>query len=206
MKKQKEDLVKVPTSTYRNITGALGLINNNGAIEWERCRDRFQTATDNGAKSFLFFHKNNVGQDVIDFIRTFEQACNCPPDQELDMKRTTDKNVLWIGMSDWWRYRVRRSLLTALLRCGQEFTDKTGPGFVAALNSQPYLSQTKDAVEYFMSGHTACKIQRNTHFPGWQLFFQSKPKSQIEACLVKLKKRKEAKNEADVQESGEDAR
>lgn len=189
-----KEIVEIPPigAYSTGLEGALGLVTGT-TIEWEKCRDRFQTKSE-FIKSFLFLHTNGTGDNVIEFIKTFEQACSCPDGQELQIKKTNRNNVLWIGLSDWWSYRVRRSLLTALLRCGQNFTKRNGKGFEEALNSLPYLSSTKDAVEYFMSGHTACKISSRQSFPGWQHFFSNKTKNQIETCLVKLKRKKKNEN------------
>ena len=186
---KKDDLVKIPSFAYQNIYGALGIQTSKSAIDWERCRDRFQNKSE-AISSFLFYHKDNTGDNVIKFMRTFEAACGVPDGQELTIKKTTNKNVLWIGLTDWWKYRVRRSLLTALLRCGQNFINDTGEGFLTALYSEYYLSGTKEAVEWFMTGHTAVKMKKNLSFPGWHNYFAHKQKSQIEGCLVKLKRKR----------------
>jgi len=187
----KEELVRIPTFPYQSIYGALGLQISKSQIDWERCRDRFQTKTDvGGIDSFLFYHKDGTGDNVIKFMKTFETACNCPPEQMLTLKKTTNKNVLWVGMSEWWKYRVRRSLLTALLRCGQNFTTDTGDGFQTALNSEYYLASTKDAIDCFLSGKTSVKMKRNVAFGGWYNFFTGKSKDQIDKCLVKLKRKR----------------
>lgn len=180
--------IKVPSFPYSSgIDGHFGIQTSKSQVKWENCRDRFQTASET-LQSFLFFHSGK-GKNVVNFIRTFEAACNCPYDQELVMKDTTNKDVMWVGMSEWWRYRLRRSLLTALLRCGRKFVKDTGKDFAAALNSEIYMNSTKTAVEWFMSGHTACRMRRHETFPGWQHFFQTKTKGQIEAVLVKVKKK-----------------
>jgi hypothetical protein len=189
--KEKEEIVRIPSSPYQSV-GALGIQTSKSQIEWDTCRDRFQSKTDaKKVESFLFYHEAGRGDNVINFMRTFEAACGCPHDQGINFKKTSNKNVLWVGLSEWWNYRVRRSLLTALLRCGQSFTEDTGKGFVKALNSQYYLSGTTTAVEAFLSGKTACKMKKNYGFGGWHNFFNGKTKDQIDKCLVKLKRRKE---------------
>lgn len=197
----KEEVVRIPSFPYQNIYGALGIQTSKSQIDWERCRDRFQTKTDtNPVESFLFYHKDGTGDNVIKFLKTFEAACNCPLDQCVTFKKTTNKNVLFVGLSEWWKYRVRRSLLTALLRCGQNFTTDTGDGFQQALNSEYYLASTKDAVEKFLAGHTAIKMQKNISFPGWYAFFNGKSKDQIEKCLVRLKRKRKESVEAQTGE------
>lgn len=196
-----EDIVKLPTFPYNNIYGALGIQTSKSQIDWERCRDRFQNKTESATiKSFLFFHRDGTGDNVVRFIKTFESACDCPQDMEIKFKKTNNKNVIHVEMSDWWRYKVRRSLLTALLRCGQNFTEDTGACFTKTLNSEYYTSSTKAALDAFLEGRTACKMQRHANFPGWYAFFNGKQKDQVERCLVKLKKKKKEGEEPVVQE------
>lgn len=193
VEKPAEDRVRIPSFPYQNIYGALGIQTSKSTIEWERCRDRFQTKTEaNPVDSFLFYHKDGAGDNVIEFLRTFEEACNCPADQRVTFKKTTNKNVLFVGVSEWWKYRVRRSLLTALLRCGQNYTERNATSFWAAVVSEYYLANNPAAVEAFLDGRTAVKMKKTEGFGGWYAYFGSKSRDQIDRCLVKLKrKRKE---------------
>ena len=88
---------------------------------------------------------------------------------------------------------MRRSLLTALLRCGQQFDDRTGKGFTKALYSLKYTLDTKYAIERFLAGYTASKLKRREGFGGWQSLFGSKYAA--DKYLVKLKKREQTTTE-----------
>lgn len=183
-----EEVVKIPKFAYQGINGAFG-IQTNKTIDWERCRERFQNKTENDVvKSFLFYCADGTTDNVIKFIKTVESICDCPED--IKFKKTDHKNVIFVEMGSWWKQRVRRSLLTALLRCGQHFKSDTGNGFVEALNSEHYTSATREAVEVFLSGRTAVKMKKSQSFTGWHDFFAHKNKTNILDCLVKLKKKK----------------
>lgn len=183
----KQEIVRLPSFAYQTV-GALGIQASKSQITWFTCRDSFQGASEH-IDFLLFYHQKDGGDRVINFIKTFEAACACPPDQGITFKKTSNPNCLWVGLSEWWKYRVRRSLLTALLRVGQSFAKDTGQDFVNTMNSMYYLDQTKTAVERFLSGHTACKMRRN-EFSGWHAYFSTRTKEQIDKCLVKLKKKK----------------
>lgn len=191
-----KDLVKVPKTPYQT-QGSLGIFLNNN-LAWYTCRDSFQNVTENNAQRIFFFHGGVDPERVINFMRMCESICNCPEEMELKFQKTTSQGVMCIDVSEWWRYKVRRSLMTALLRCGLNFSDNTGAGFVKALYSQGYTSNTRLAIERFFGGYTAVKIRKNS-FGGWQAFFGSRTKEQIDNCLVKLKKKKVTEQE--VQES-----
>jgi hypothetical protein len=187
----KEEIVKIPNFPYKNIYGALGIQTSNTQVDWERCRDRFQTRTEqNPVDHFLFYFKDGTADLVINFMKTVEAACKCPQDKQLVFKKTSNDNVLWVGINDWWKQRVRRSLLTALLRCGQNFEKDTGECFVNALNSEHYISTTKEAITAFLEGRSSVKMKKNTVFSGWMQFFTAKSREQIDLCLVRLARKK----------------
>lgn len=193
MSKAKEEVVKIPSFAYQNINGALGIVGN-GTIDWLRCRDQFQAKTEaRPVDSFLFYHAAGTRDRVINFIRTVESAANCPKDMVLTFKPTSHKEVLWVGLTAWWKHRVRRSLLTALLRCGQNFDQDNAVGFKKALDSQYYVSGTKLAMEAFLAGRSAVKLAKTMPFTGWHAFFAGKNRNQVEECLVKLKRKKRLK-------------
>lgn len=181
------DVVQIPpVGTYNVVDGGLGIVKGN-AIGWESCRETFHTRSDQ-IDSFLFYLKFDSG-DVIKFMQVFQAACNCPQDQMVVIKKTTHERVLWVGMSPWWKYRARRSLLTALLRSGMNFTDNSSKGFLKALYSTEYLSATKYAVDAFLNGKNSFKLRRRDSFDGWQNFFEFRAHADTNAILIKLKRR-----------------
>lgn len=184
-----KDIVNVPNSTYSTGQGSFGIVKT-GNTQWLTCRDQFQTYSES-IESFIFVCDKNTQKKVISFMERVQQIINLPKENLLSFKKTNADNMICVVMGNFWKYKVRRSLLTALLRCGQSFEQDTGKGFEKALNSQPYTAKTKQAIERFFSGATAVKIKKNQGFGGWQAMFANKTPEQIKNMLVKLKKKKD---------------
>lgn len=183
-----ENKVKIPKSFNKPAVGAFGIVSG-GNIGWQSCRETFQTVSEPaGVMEFLFHHHTNRAEDVIEFMRTVEQILRLPDEHCIEIKETTETNILHIKLSPWWKYRLRRSLLTALLRCGQHYTKHTGSGFETALWSQSYTAATKYAVERFLAGYTASKLKKRTGFAGWQNLFTHQ--ANADTYLVKLKRKR----------------
>jgi len=184
-----EDKVKIPSTAYKNVQGSFGIING-GNIQWEGCRDRFHSVSSpENIMEFVFCHNEGAGDDVVDFIRTIEEIIKLPEADRLQIKKTISKSVLWIRMSPWWKYKMRRSLLTALLRCGQNYKERTAACFEKALYSFYYTASTKKAIARFLDGHTAAALKKSTQFDGWYQFFYQKSDDAITKSLVKLRKK-----------------
>lgn len=182
-------IVKIPHDAYAPAGGALGTVHANNIV-WETCRDRFQLTSDPVAYMQFVFHAPGRVDDVIEFIRTIEQIIRLPAESQLTLSKTSQKNVLHVTLTPWWKYRLRRSLLTALLRCGQAYTEHSGAGFERALWSQGYTNSTKEAVLRFLGGYTSSKLKKRAGFYGWQQLFSFNTKAQAEHVLVKLKKKR----------------
>lgn len=179
--------IKIP-SIYGSSVGGLGVFNN-GTINWQTCRDSFHSITSQKRYDGFFFScSRGTIERVKKFVEQVQQIAKVDPKNYIVFKETTNKDILWVELNEWWNYPVRRSLLTALLRCGMKFSEDTGECFVKALNSQPYLKQTKNATERFLEGATAVKIKKNV-FSGWQNQFANKTPEQVKKILVKLKKK-----------------
>ncbi len=185
------ETIQIPPNAYKNIFGSFGIITKKDdkitAIQWEGCRDRFQSQTNGEAvMDFLFFHNNGTGDNVVAFLRTLEEVIALPAEDRCEVKKTNNANVLYIKMSGWWKYKLRRSLLTALLRCGQNYTEKTAKGFEKALYSQYYLAQTKPAVEQFLKGRTGSKLSKNAGNSGWYAHFVNQNEQKVRETLVRV--------------------
>ena len=183
----KEEVLQIPPiGSYSPGAGYFGILNGN-SIHWESCRDRFYTASEPANFNGFLFYNPHKG-DVKAFIEMVEDIIQLPEEDKLVIKKTTHKYVLWIELSKWWKYRIRRSLLTAFLRCGMNYTEKNGPGFNKALNSISYVSGTRYAIDRFLSGRTASKLKKTTTFSGWYAYFYGKNEKAVDAVLVKPKK------------------
>lgn len=192
------DPFKIPKFPYKKIEGSFGVIARSGIgtkdekisnITWEGCRDRFQSSSaPEPVMDFLFYHQEGTANHVIDFMRTVEEVIKLKPEDRIEFKKTTHPNVIYVKMSAWWKYPIRRSLLTALLRCGQVYKDRTVKAFEKALFSQYYLAQTKPAVSAFMQGKTASKLKKSARqgFQGWYAHFQGKNEDAVKGTLTRV--------------------
>lgn len=164
----------------------------------ETCRDRLQSHFDSYPEQMEFYFAAGgpkIAQRVIKFMQVVEPAARVNEEDRIKIEATTDESILYVLMSPWWRNPVRRSLLTALLRAGRSYTEESGKGFDAALNSIEYTSKTRKAIDLFLSGHTAVKnktVPKNG-FGGWyNLFGQANfDPSRILTRVKRIKKKPE---------------
>lgn len=184
-----EEKVKIPSITYKNLQGSFGVWKPGAAsVNWQGCRDRFHAESNPEAvMSFLFFHQDKSANNVIDFIRTVEEIIKLKDEERLKISKTTNDSILFVEMSAWWKYRVRRSLLTALLRCGQNYTERTSAAFEKALYSFYYTASTRYACQRFLEGHTGSAIKKNQQFDGWYQYFFNKQSPDVDKALVKVR-------------------
>jgi hypothetical protein len=195
------EVFKLPVFAYKPIENSFGLMTRSGdkakvtSINWEGCRDRFQNVTENEAvEDFLFFHAADVGDHVIAFVRMTEQIIMATPnstfkeEDRVQFRKTNNKHILYVKFSKWWKYAVRRSFLTAILRVGQQFTSRTVPSYEKSMFSQYYLASTKPAVNAFLSGRTGCRLKKRTRqaFPGWYNHFNGKDEEKVRETLVRI--------------------
>lgn len=198
--KRDVEAFSIPKIPYANSFGSFGILlkkeDKISGVSWEGCRDRFQTTSEpKGFYEFLFCHQKGTGDNVIDFIRTVEEIIKLKEEDRLDIRKTTVENVIYIKLSEWWKYRVRRSLLTALLRCGQAYEERNSANFEQALFSQYYTSNTKAAIVEFLKGRTASRLKKSTGFSGWYQLFNAKKENDVRKYLVKLKKKQKENTE-----------
>lgn len=153
---------------YAEAEGAFGYIcKSNGElyIEWYTCREEFYNEQKHRRrKDMLFSSKYNLR--VISFMKEVEKRLKLPKKDRLKITEMTagrTGNCLYIEISLFWMKKMhRRSLLTALLRAGTNYTGN----FQNALYSVEYLSRTREAVEKFFKGYT--EYNTDVCFTGWQ--------------------------------------
>lgn len=187
------DEFKIPSFAYKKIEGSFGLMTRKDdkvtSISWEGCRDRFQSVTNPEATvDFLFYHEKGTGDNVIDFLRVIEETINVKPEDRLEFRKTNNPQAIYVKMSPWWKYSVRRSFMSASLRAGMKFGERTVASFEKALFAQYYLNATKTAVVEFLSGRTGSKLKKRTsqNFPGWYNHFNGKSPEKVRETLVRI--------------------
>lgn len=118
-------------------------------INWHYCRDVFNPYLYK-IDIFFYAHKLNKGINILYFMQKIEKKLIIFS----DYGPTQKKSIMWIRPSKWWTTKpIRRSLLTLLIRCGENYDFKKN-NFKDALFSDPYSKATKYAINRFLSGHT----------------------------------------------------
>jgi hypothetical protein len=121
------------------------------ACEWVFCREYFLDESQ-GIRRMLFSHKKDKSYSVAAFIDRVEQELRIKP--RSDFGPTQRSTVTWIRVSSFWSTSsMKRSLFTALLRCGVNYRWTKG-NLNEALTSVQYTRMTESAVNRFLSGHT----------------------------------------------------
>lgn len=144
--------------------GNFGLESETNRISlWDTCREQFAAKFNDKVDGFYFSHAENKGYDIANFLFKFEMVVKTSHDQyDFDFSEyslTSSNHVLYVRISPFWRECFfRRSFLTTLMRCGQNF-DQMSQNFDEALFSQRYketcyLNETRNATMRFMCGFT----------------------------------------------------
>jgi hypothetical protein len=158
---------------------------------WYNCREEFHWINEK-TKRFLYSHRLHAHANIVAFIQKIEKMLKLK--ERSTFRPTQYDRVTLVSMSPWWRFSIRRSLFTALLRAGQNYH---GGNFEEALfgadfkNDNYCTLETEGAVRRFLRGYTRYigKIQ------GWWDAFEgsfiwglNRPtKDSLEKMLVKPK-------------------
>jgi hypothetical protein len=118
------------------------------------CRETFYN-TEASIDFLLMFHDPGKSQNICEFFWEFERRLG--HSKLSDMGPTNSQRLTWIKPSDFWkRNAMRKSLVTILLRMGQEYNHET-KNFEQALFSNEYYTYTtatRTAVNRFLQGYT----------------------------------------------------
>jgi hypothetical protein len=121
---------------------------------WYCCRENFNAEFTSEIKGFFYSIHPQLFQHVSGFINKIEQILEIP----FSFFEATNKStVLWFEPNEFWRSCfMRRSLLTALLRCslnynGENFDDTL---FSIHFNENRWIRETKAATMRFLYGFT----------------------------------------------------
>jgi hypothetical protein len=120
---------------------------------WYNCREAFANVFTSKTKYIVFYHRKNAGQRITKFINRIEKQVKVWPRSEITgIKNRPGSQISVMKVSRWWtKNPARKSLLTILLRCGENYKWNN---FEKALKSNLYIRKTKKAVDKFLQGHT----------------------------------------------------
>lgn len=151
---------------------------------WQKCRETFAGEFHADVQGFYFSCEENQPENIARFISRFESIIDI---NEKTLFYLTDKPfAIWIEPSKFWRECViKRSLFTALCRCGMKY-DWERDNFDEALWSQTYTKTTEHAVKRFLFGFTklASFETDGSNKIGWQTVFENKTIEQVRKQLV----------------------
>ena len=178
-------MLKIPNTIYGNSSGDFGRIfwrrkDVIDYIEWLSCRDAFLLEN---VKSFLFCARFRAGRRVIRFINKIEDMLGL--EKRLQIEPTSIADVLLVKLTSFWYKKHCKSLLTALLRAGQDY-DRS---LYRALAKSRYFEHTMPAVKLFLDGHT--KLKKSYDFVGWVdnfIYMDEETAGEILIILHRLKK------------------
>lgn len=159
---------------------------DSASLKFETCRERFAVQWTNEVGWFLK-HPPNKGKDVASFLLKTEAVL-----KQVENSKFSDTNrdtILWIEPSIFWKKcRIRRSLLTILVRAGMVY-DLNKDNYEEALFNQEYVFSTKRAVQRFLYGFTNYvgpleDISGTLDRRGWKTVFEGKSSDDIKTMLV----------------------
>lgn len=160
-------------------------------LKFEKCRELFASKFFLSTKGFYFKHKGGGSKNVATFISKTESVLKIRKPSKFS--ETNRNSILWFEPCYFWRScRMRRSLLTILLRAGIQY-DTERDNYEEALFSEPYIIPTKKAVMRFMFGFTKYV---GPHFntvsmldtKGWRSVFSKLKEEEIRCYLVSSRK------------------
>lgn len=159
------------------------------------CREeflRYRMLNEIGGNSYWFLL--NIGtkgsvNEYRHFLKAAEKSIGVK--NTILVRSTNMKGVVAINVNSWWlKSKIRMQFITCLLRCYYHYNknnhksfDKKNIPMDNILFSYPYFSQTKPAVQRFMSGFTLLK--KGYKCEGWLNRFNN-TKTNPEKCLVKI--------------------
>lgn len=184
----------------QNYKGAVYFAHKNDST-WTSCRNAWFSSDNNDF--FFFTHDAKRGENIASFIHRVEFKLRLK--EKSVIGKTKYNNISWVQRSSWWTkgkpktIALRKSLFTALLRCGHNY-DLAKRDFEKALFSTNYTKNTKKAVEAFFGGSTI--FHGREVYSGWTDVFGSgkyienlkKPKTK-EEIAERSKLREEKKKE-----------
>lgn len=191
-------LFKVPTrgGFYAPDMGSFGVLSKDEddwktTVEWTHCREVFEAEFETKPfNRFLIRIDRKEAGRVARFLRAVQDQVGLSSAHRVRIERTNTKGVYLIVLGPFWRDEVRLSLLTCLLRAGRNYTKRYG--FWEAMEDDKYLSETEDAVAWFLMGNTEYKSKGM--FYGWYTTFYEMSLRELSKTLTNPKaKRRRAK-------------
>lgn len=169
-----------PTGTYQN-SNAIFLTPK----RWYTCRERFGAASGK-LKYFYFFCNSGKLKNIFNFLEDFQTIAKIKKKDQFLVKQFEDKHIGAIILSYWWRANLRKSLLTALIRIGENYIRSNKSKYHALMHTIQhnsfYGNPTYKAIKLFISGRNEYIKKRGRG--GWVNTFRNKNEDKIKEILL----------------------
>lgn len=177
-----EKMELTPEIKDKKFTPSLHVSVRNGSFgldvpphQFETCRERFGPKWGVETEGIYFTHPDHQGVAVATFIKKTEMILNQKEFSQFSL--TNHDNVLWVEPTYFWKScRMKRSLLTIMLRAGMVY-EPALDNYEQALFTEQWAKPTKLAVMRFLFGFTkyigpTIDDQTNIESRGWKFVFE----------------------------------
>jgi len=150
------------------------------------CREEFAITWNENTTGFFFTHLADKGYSIATFLKKIEIVLKQSKFSQYAM--TNRDTILWIEPSMFWKEcRMKRSLLTILIRAGMIY-DPMKDNFEEAIFSEKFIKSTRLAVMRFLYGFTKyigpTIEDQAIEIYGWKYIFESHNEEYVKNCLV----------------------
>jgi hypothetical protein len=180
------------TDNENKVVPASDLHNEQGKYyigSWDSCREAFLPKQE-VLKSFFFAHdlEQGRGRSIAEFFNKIEIKLGIKSIRRTKIQATSKRLIVKVTPAKiWTKNKVNRSLFTALLRASLAYRISE-ENFEEALFSTGYTKSTRWAIRRFLSGATVYTGDID-NFHGWVSAFEYATRKQIDALLVRPKKK-----------------
>lgn len=192
---------ETPSVHYQTEDGSFGL--DQDPYLFEICRERFGVMWDHNTLGFFFKHPSDKGYSVATFLKKTEIILN---QKEFSQFSLTNRDcLLWVEPSYFWKQcRMRRSLLTIMLRAGMVY-DPKNDNYEEALFSEKHVRATRQSVMRFLFGFTSYEgpdvENQKIETRGWKYVFEDISVDSIKIYLQNRNPENQYQPEAEMLQS-----
>jgi hypothetical protein len=158
-----DEVFRIPKMTILPAPGSFAKVSGPYEGCWYNCREEFHWVNEK-TRRFLYSHRLGTHTRIVDFIEKIEKKLGLKAKERTRFRRTQYGRVSLVVMSSWWRFSIRRSLFTALLRAGHWFESRSRDGArsdtrwprrkVSIVNSSTVAGIARSKHSYFATVHT----------------------------------------------------
>lgn len=176
------------TILSQNVNGKVGdFALDSTPFTLESCRERFAKSFVHDTIGFYVLHKRGYNKNVAAFLLRTESILGI--ESKSEFATTNRQTILWVQPSMFWKEcQMKRSLLTILVRCGNNyFLDEDN--YEDALFGHEYIVPTRRAMTRFLFGFTKyvgpdISTESSVQIKGWKSIFDGKSEEVVKSMLI----------------------